>query len=203
MRGFAVVEFPGETIVNNSTIEVVHCSWFVDDHHVHFSPNSKHAKALTMNAVNKDWKIFNCNILKNNILSKAQAIAVRNERLAGDTTDLETLSQQRVACRRHPTWRFGEPKDFNDEFQKASNRNETVVGVVASIVAEVYHADSPKDVAEDEMLVNDLTETGIFEAILGNVSGQGFPTTAKTSSSFSPSSSSTSASSSPQVPRTP
>ncbi|CAO1403500.1 unnamed protein product [Diamesa hyperborea] len=165
MKGFAVVEFPGETIINNSTIEVVHCSWFVDEHHVHFPPNSKHAKSLTMNAVNKNWKIFNCKILKNNILSKAQAIAVRNERLAGDTTDLETLSQQRVASRRHPTWRFGEPNDFNDEFQRASNQNETVVGVVASIDAEVYHADSFKDVAEDEMPVNDVTETGIQQLI--------------------------------------
>lgn len=42
MNHFAVVEFPGETVINNSTIEVIHSSWFIDENHVQFPPNAKH-----------------------------------------------------------------------------------------------------------------------------------------------------------------
>lgn len=67
MVHFAVVEFPGEKIINNSTIDIVHSSWFVDGNNVHFPPNSKHSKALTLGVVDKHWKICMCKILKNNI----------------------------------------------------------------------------------------------------------------------------------------
>lgn len=71
-------------------------------------------------------------------VSKAQAIAVRNERVAGDTTELDSLSQQREMHRQHPTWKHG-VKNFTNDFQMAGNQNlEIVEEVINKMDAEVY-----------------------------------------------------------------
>ncbi|CAO1294983.1 unnamed protein product [Diamesa tonsa] len=49
-------------------------------------------------------------------LSKARAIAVHMDRLNGDTTELDTLSQKRDMFKKHPTWKLdGKITDFNKE----------------------------------------------------------------------------------------